>query len=357
MKVIDMHCDTIAGLYKEKRKSPEKDFSLCSLPSFSVDLQKMKKASYLLQNFAVFIDRAETPDPMKTALDMISLYYEELEKNSGLIAPVRSYQDIEDNRKAGLMSAMLTLEEGAVLKGSIENLRTFYEKGVRMIALTWNYPNEIGNPNLTLGPDGSPLFTMRSPEGFTGAGIGIIQEMERLGMIIDVSHLSDGGFWDIIKYTKAPFAASHSNAAAQCNVCRNLTDEMIRALAERGGVAGLNFCTDFLRASDHPASFLPDPSSGSYLPAPSDRPSAGRISRIDDMVRHVRHMTNTGGIEVCGLGSDFDGISNDVEFGDASGMEQLYEALKKNGFSSEEADKIFYKNVLRLYKDVLKSGI
>ena len=180
MKVIDMHCDTIAGLYKEKRKSPEKDFSLCSLPSFSVDLQKMKKASYLLQNFAVFIDRAETPDPMETALDMISLYYEELEKNSGLIAPVRSYQDIEDNRKAGLMSAMLTLEEGAVLKGSIENLRTFYEKGVRMIALTWNYPNEIGNPNLTLGPDGSPLFTMRSPEGLTGAGIGIIQEMERL---------------------------------------------------------------------------------------------------------------------------------------------------------------------------------
>ena len=247
------------------------------------------------------------------------------------------------------MSAMLTLEEGCVVKGQLSLLRTFYRLGVRMIALTWNYENEIGVPNLTTDEAGTPQFDKRNSKGLTEFGIEMIQEMERLGMIVDVSHLSDGGFWDVLHHTTQPFVASHSDAASECNVCRNLTDNMIRALAERGGVMGLNYCYGFLTESDKPTALSTDTSI--FMDA---KKQTKKISRIEDILRHIKHIVNIGGIEVCGLGSDFDGIDNPVEFGNASGIQQLYEALVKSGFSEDDADKIFYKNVLRVYQDVLK---
>lgn len=339
MNVIDMHCDTIGRLYCEPKGN-----SLWE-NSFHIDLKKLQKGGYLLQNFALYVDSKAVENPLETALAMTDLYYQELEKNRAIIQPVFTYKDIEANRKSGKISAMLTLEEGAILKGSLSNLHNFFRLGVRMIALTWNYNNEIGAPNLCRDTDGAPIFFKRNPQGLTDFGIETILEMERLGIIIDVSHLSDGGFWDIIRYTKKPFVASHSNAAAQCNVCRNLTDDMIRALAERGGVTGLNFCTDFL--------CTPDAHTQTAFSAAGAADSQPQISRIKDIVRHIRHITNVGGIEVCALGSDFDGIENALEFGDASGIGMIAEALKKDGFSESDIDKIFSENVLRLYREVL----
>lgn len=336
MNVIDMHCDTIARLYHTSAALRENPYHL--------DLIKLQKSQYLLQNFALFVNQRECTDPLETALNMAALYYLELEKNKDLIAPVFSYKDIEKNQKAGKISAMLTLEEGAVLRGQLSHLRNFYRLGVRMIALTWNYNNEIGAPNLQFSPERQPLLSARSMVGLTEQGIQIIQEMERLGMIIDVSHLSDGGFWDVVKHTTKPFVASHSNAASLCNVCRNLTDDMIRALGTQGGVMGLNFCTDFLREpTEETRSSMGGILSSNYIP----------VSKISDMVRHVQYIANVGGIEVCALGSDFDGIQNHLEFGDASGIGQLADALKKAGFTASEVDKIFYQNVLRVYKEVL----
>ena len=218
-----------------------------------------------------------------------------------------------------------------------------------MIALTWNFENEIGVPNLTMDAHGNPQFHKRNDQGLTEFGIQMVQEMEHLGMVVDVSHLSDGGFWDVLRYTKKPFVASHSNAAAECHVCRNLTDDMIRSLAERGGVMGLNYCYDFLKESKEPASLSKDPSC-----FPDSDNHHAKAGCIEDMVRHVKHIVNVGGMEVCGLGSDFDGIDNPVEFGDASGVQQLYEALVKAGFSEDDTDKIFYRNVLRVNKEVLQ---
>lgn len=345
MNVIDMHCDTMAQIYRAQQHQ-EKQGLLAN--NLCIDLQKMKKGGYLLQNFAMFVDKSEEKDPMVTALGMIDCYYRELQENADWIAPVFSYEDILQNQKNGKMSAMLTLEEGCVVKGRLDLLRIFYRLGVRMIALTWNFENEIGVPNLTLDADGTPQFRKRNDQGLTEFGIQMIQEMERLGMIVDVSHLSDGGFRDILRYTKKPFVASHSDSAAECNVCRNLTDDMIRALAERGGVMGLNYCYDFLKESQDPTSLSTDTSF--FLSSDNDH---AKISCIEDMVRHVKHITNVGGIEACGLGSDFDGIDNPVEFGDASGVQQLYGALVKAGFSEDDVDKIFYKNVLRVYREVL----
>lgn len=344
MKVIDMHCDTIARLYSDRST----EVSLRHAPGYQIDLEKMKKGDYLLQNFALFLDLKETDHPARTALSMADLYYKELEKNKDLILPAFSYEDICASQAAGKMSAMLTLEEGDILEGNLDNLRLFYEKGVRMITLTWNYPNKIGFPNISFGSDGFPKFARRCERGLTPFGIELIREMEHLGIIIDVSHMSDGGFRDVLKYTKKPFAASHSNSASVRDVCRNLTDDMIRALAERGGVMGLNFCTAFLTEKAIPDS--PEAAANVIRkPKTAKRP----VSSAEDMVRHVRHITDIGGIEVLGLGSDFDGIGNDVEFTDASGIQLLADALQKNGFSEHEIEKIFYKNVMRLYRDIL----
>lgn len=345
MNVIDMHCDTIAQIYRAQQYHENQRLRSGNL---CVDLQKMQKGGYLLQNFAMFVDQGEEGDPLETVLGMIDCYYQELKENEELIAPVFTYKDILENQKQQKMSAMLTLEEGCVVKGKLSLLRDFYRLGVRMIALTWNFENEIGSPNLTMDAQGKPLFRERNEKGLTEFGIELVQEMERLGMIVDVSHLSDGGFWDVLRYTKKPFVASHSNAAAECNVCRNLTDDMIRALAQRGGVMGLNFCYDFLTETDQPTALSADTSF--FL---SEESQQTKISRIEDMIRHVKHIVNVGGIEICSLGSDFDGIDNPVEFRDASGLPMLYDALVKAGFTEDDVDKIFYKNVMRVYREVL----
>lgn len=334
MKAIDMHCDTIYRLYQDRHADENCQARLRSNP-YQIDLEKLRRGDYLLQNIALFINKEETENPHQMVLDMAKLYYQELEQNRDIAAPAFCYEDIEKNRAAGKVSTMLTIEEGAVVRDSLEDLRKFYQLGVRMITLTWNYENGIGAPNLTRAEDGTGLWQQRNNRGLTEFGIEMVQEMERLGMIIDVSHLSDGGFRDVMKYTNKPFVASHSDAASVCNVCRNLTDDMIRELAERGGVMGLNFCSFFLTEQEKTA------------------PSGKNLSTIADMVRHVRHIVNVGGIEVCGLGSDFDGIDDEVEFDDASGIGQLAEALLRDGFSQDEVEKIFYKNVLRVYKEVL----
>lgn len=153
-----------------------------------------------------------------------------------------------------------------------------------------------------------------------------------MGMVVDVSHMSDAGFYDVLAYTKEPFVASHSNAREVCPCVRNLTDDMIRRLAERGGVMGLNFCTDFLE----------------QVPIGEKNPET-----IGAVVRHARHIAAVGGIECLGLGSDFDGIETHAELTGADRMMELAEALKKGGFSESDLDKILGGNVLRVYRQIL----
>jgi len=327
MKIIDLHCDTIQRIYRHegsRRDTLKKNH-------FHVDLEKMLQGDYLLQNFAIFVNLDETKKPFETAMEMIDCYYEELEAYKEYIAPIRCFKDIVDNQANGKMSAMLTVEEGGTIQGKLSILRNFYRLGVRMMNLTWNYENEIGTPNLIMDTQGKPLFKKRSSQGLSKFGKEVVEEMEELGMIVDVSHLSDGGFWDVAKYTKKPFAASHSNAAAICDVSRNMTDDMIRMLARRGGIMGLNFCEDFLCKDKkiEPGMFL------------------------DAMAAHVKHIVKTGGIEVCAFGTDFDGIPQNADIKDASMMFLLVERLRKEGFTQWELEKICYGNVLRFYKETL----
>ena len=325
MKVVDMHCDTISELL-HVRKQWGKDTMLEN--HLQIDLNKMQKGDYLLQNFAMFVNLGKTQDPFYTAMRLIDLFYTELEPYSDRIGIVKNWKDIEENRKAGKMSAMLTLEEGGVCRGDLFCLRNFYRLGARMMTLTWNYPNELGFPNgkNEMGPVPDTVH------GLTDTGIAFVQEMERLGMIVDISHLNDAGIWDVFRYTKKPFVASHSNARALASHPRNLTDEMIRALAERGGVAGINYYDAFVK----------------------DRVAGKeRVSLCRDMVAHMKHMKQIGGIGCIGLGSDFDGFETPVEMKDCSGMQLLADEMSREGFTTGEIEAVFSENVLRIYKELL----
>lgn len=322
MKVVDMHCDTIGEIFGAKRRGEE--ISLLE-NRLQVDLKKMKAGDYLLQNFALFVDLKETDCPFETCTRMTDTFYREMEKYGDWISPVTSFAQMEENEKQGRMSALLTLEEGEVCQGDPALLRTLYRLGARMMTLTWNYENSLAFP----GKGGGVPETER---GLKERGFEMVEEMEALGMIVDVAHLSDAGIWDVVRTAKKPFVASHSNARSLADHSRNLTDGMIRAIAEKGGVIGMNYCCHFLEKI----------------------PEGGRqFSRTRRIVEHMKHMKNVGGIGCIGLGSDFDGIPGEVELGTAAGLPLLAEAMEDAGFTEPEVAAVFHGNVLRLYKEIL----
>lgn len=326
MKVIDMHCDTIFEINRRQKEGQSIGLRDNDL---NISLKKMQAGDYLLQNFAMFTPLKQVDDPIQHVQNLIDTFYQEIEKNQDLISVVYSYDDICQNMQQKKMSALLTLEEGAVVNNDLAYLRNYYRLGVRMIALNWNYVNGIGHPNFDMNDDRHGFHCHDTQNGLTDFGIKYVQECERLGIIIDVSHLSDAGFYDVLKYTTKPFVASHSNARAICDHARNLTDEMIKELSQRGGVMGINFASGFLDEQDD-------------------------MSRVSSMVRHIQHIVEVGGIDCVGLGTDFDGIAQNLELKDASYMPKLYHALQDAGFLKEDIEKIFYKNVLRVYQAVLK---
>ncbi len=347
-KVVDMHCDTISELLKRKREGKA---AALRENDCHVDILKMKKGKYLLQNFALFVDMEACTDAWEEVQALLALYQQEIAANHEQIMPVLTWSDIERNQKEGRMSAMLTVEEGGVCGGSLKKLEKLYGQGVRMMTLLWNYPNGLGYPNLnrhkgratrqTAGEKGRMeaerllrqyLNTPDTENGLTDTGALFVERMEELGMIVDVSHMSDAGFYQVLSLTQKPFVASHSNARAVCPCVRNMSDDMIRMLAERGGVMGLNFCADFLTQASYG----------------EDNP--GSIAAV---VNHAKHIVKVGGMECIGLGSDFDGIDTHRELTGADSMERLWNAFKESGFRESQIDKIWGENVLRLYREVL----
>lgn len=340
MKIADMHCDTISEIWESRKQSVSQNGGSpqqLSRNDLHIDIRKMKKAGYLLQNFALYVDLKKGLDPFEYVLELIDVFREEMGKNKNDIGVIKTYDDILANERQGKMSALMTIEEGGCCKGEIGNLERLYQLGARMMTLTWNYPNELASPNLFIksaekgstlkNDEGFSLFD--SSRGLTEKGFFFIQRMEELGMIIDVSHLSDAGFWDIVQHTKKPFVASHSNARALCGHCRNLTDDMIRAVAGRGGVIGLNFYGCFLNETND---------------------SHSRVAR---MAAHARHMLNVGGSGCLGLGSDFDGISGELEIQDCSQMQKLVDGLERAHFTGTEIENILWRNVMRVYREML----
>ncbi len=321
MKVWDMHCDTLSKLREAENAGKPIDFMHNDL---HLDLEKMRRGDYLLQSFACYVDMEESDTPLVPCMEMIDIFYRLLKQYPDQLMQVTCSEDIDRLAKSGRIGAMLTLEEGAVCMDDVRILRSLYRLGARMMTLTWNYDNGLASPNVV--DDG---FGRSCDRGLKDKGIEMLEEMERLHMIVDVSHLSDGGFWDVVKYGKRPFAASHSDARALTPHVRNLTDEMIRAMAERGGLIGLNYCASFL----------------------SDR--GDNLSRIEDMIRHTKHLLDVGGEDILGLGSDFDGIGSKLEMDGAKDLPLLAEAMEQSGISMRIVEKIFHGNAVRFFKENL----
>ena len=326
MKVWDLHCDTLSELRRAEKAGSPKSFAHNDL---HIDLEKLQKGDYMLQCFAAFVNLADpTPgaDPLVTALEEIDVFKRIMKAYPLAIAPVYTAADLRRNAEAGRISAMLTVEEAGCCKGSLGVLRRLHELGVRMMTLTWNHPNELAAPNAN---PGGPLVA-NTETGLTETGFAFLAEMERLHITVDVSHLSDKGFWDIVEHGTRPFVASHSNCRALAPHNRNLTDEMICALADKGGIVGLNYYSAFLDA---------DPT----------HPDSCR-STVELIAEHAAHFKQVGGTEIISLGSDFDGIDGPHQLETAADLPLLADALRREGFTEDEVEGVYWRNAYRFFE-------
>lgn len=314
MKIIDFHCDTILEAWRH----PEKSFYN---GDFSINIEKMKKGGALAQFFAMWLSSKENKSkgPFDIVKSMLSRYEEILNAFSDDLAPATCLADIEKNASEGKISSILTIEDGVFVENDIERVKYVYDKGVRLITLLWNYENTIGFPN-----NDNPIVHQKGLKPF---GIDVVKYMNELGILVDVSHLSEGGFYDVARYSSKPFVASHSCARALCNHRRNLTDDQLRILGGKGGFVGVNFERSFLQEGSEGATF----------------------EQIRD---HLLYMKNKAGMEAIGFGSDFDGIETNGELVDYTGFPRLIEYLE-DSFTDDEIDMMCNLNAKRIIKDVL----
>lgn len=308
--MIDLHCDTIMQLLDHP------DSGDLYRNTWKIDIEKLQKAHSKVQDFALFINLGKTNDPYGRYEEMRNLCTTQIHLYGEHIQHVLSYQDVESVYESGKIGALMSIEEGGVLGGDLDKLKQAYQDGVRLITLTWNYPNGLGEPHC--GEQHKKL---------TSKGIEFVEAMQDLGIIVDCSHLNDAGTEQLGDILDAPFIASHSNAREVTAHTRNLPDNLIKLIANKGGVIGLNFAQSFLGISP--------------------------VSRIEDIVKHGLYLINKGGEDVVALGTDFDGIKPNTEIKDASEMYRLYDAFKEAGLSVEQCEKLFWKNADRLLKEIL----
>ncbi len=321
MKYIDMHCDTLMSLLFHDPL----DMNLFDNDFTSITLKKMKEAGQLAQFFAAFMPVEQMWEHAKGGKLSDWEYIETLHKSlidnvtahNDLIAMAYSAEDIENNEAEGKMSAVFTIEDSRAVDGKLENVKKLYDMGVRACSLTWNGVNCMGYPNST------------DPEimnhGLTDFGKDAVKYMQELGILVDVSHLSEGGFYDVAALSDGPFIATHSNCRIMSPHQRNLTDDQIRVLADHGGITGVNFCPAFLNED-----------------------IACKDSTAKLMAAHLRHMVQIGGIGVAAFGSDLDGISGNLEIDGPDKMYLLFDAMKAQGFTEAEIEQIAYKNIERV---------
>lgn len=308
--MIDLHCDTIMQLLDHP------DSGDLYRNTWKIDIEKLQKAHSKVQDFALFINLGKTNDPYGRYEEMRNLCTTQIHLYGEHIQHVLSYQDVESVYESGKIGALMSIEECGVLGGDLDKLKQAYQDGVRLITLTWNYPNGLGEPHC--GEQHKKL---------TSKGIEFVEAMQDLGIIVDCSHLNDAGTEQLGDILDVPFVASHSNAREVTPHTRNLPDNLIKLIANKGGVIGLNFAQSFLGTSP--------------------------VSRIEDIVKHGLYLINKGGEDVVTLGTDFDGIKPNTEIKDASEMYRLYDAFKEAGLSVEQCEKLFWKNADRLLKEIL----
>lgn len=336
-QVIDLHCDTPMlfrdGSYDLGERNERGE----------VDIPRMREGGMTAVFFSVYTSATRNTEleSAQEALEIIDSIYREVARHPEDLVMARGTADIEAANGDGRIAVLLGVEGGHMLNGSLAVLRSLHRLGARYLTLTHS------KDTAWAGSSGSD-----ANQGLTELGRDIIAEMNRLGMMVDVSHVSDQTFWDTLEASSAPVIASHSSARALASHKRNMTDEMIRQTAERGGVIHINYYNSFLddayaqRSRDWRAE-NPDGSTAEKLAAIGRTP-------LDTLLDHFEHAIRVGGIESVGLGSDFDGVDGELPEGmeDISKIPAIEEGLARRGFKPSGIDKVLGGNSMRVFRDV-----
>lgn len=311
MRVFDLHCDTLT-------RCKRKGWSLDGRES-DLRLSDAKDFDAYLQLYAIFIPDEVRGERAQQYFSIHHLFYRrQLEEAAGQMYDVRTLRSLRAApNKKGRMSSILAVEGGSVLNGELDMVQTLANAGVRSMTLTWNGENELAGG-------------AASEEGLSDFGRAAIREMERLHIAVDVSHLNDRSFYDVIETAEVPVIATHSNSRAVCDHRRNLTDEMFCLIAQKGGIVGLNFCRDFIA-------------------------DGGKNADLTAMAEHVEHFLELGGENAIALGSDYDGADIDPCIDRPSKLRDLHHVLLERGWTQEQLDKLFFNNALN-YFDRLIAG-
>ena len=324
--VVDTHSDTLMQLIPQRRRRERPRKLGERSETGHIDLPRLIEGGVDCQTFGMYTGVSpDYPLALKTALQMVDAFYTSVEENKDSFTQVRNYEEILKAKEEGKVGGLLSIEGAEPLMGDLGLLRIFHRLGVRILSFTWNWRTEFA--------DG--LSASRTGGKLTPKGIQAMEEMRRLGIVLDVSHITDACFWDVVENTKVPFIASHSNCRELCNTARNLTDDMLRALAEKGGVTGMNYAPGFI--------------------VPREKLRAGYRATVEDLVSHIDHIVEVVGPDHVGLGSDFDGIGRPpAGLDDASKVPNITRVLVKRGYSDEDIKKILGGNHLRVFKEVLR---
>ncbi|QGT99634.1 hypothetical protein SYNTR_1041 [Candidatus Syntrophocurvum alkaliphilum] len=307
MHIVDLHCDTISEIYNQGLSLYKNNLHF--------DLERAKRANIYLQFFALFSNPTNQESILRDIFKQVDKFYYEIDLNKQHIYHVLKYEDIIIANKNNKLSCILHLEGAEVIQNDIEILRILYRLGLRSLGLTWN------NRNLLADGVGEGI----GAAGISSFGKIIIRTLEELGIILDLAHISEPSFYQALELYNKPVMVTHANAASLCNLPRNLKDHQLKALADNGGVIGVNQVKFFIKESN---------------------------PTINDMIDHIVYISELIGPDYIALGSDFDGADKMV----INNVEQyslIPELLQKRGFSLQEIQNIIRGNALRVIKQII----
>ena len=356
--VVDTHDDTTQRLLNGK-------FDLAARNSSgSIDIPRMKEGGLGAIFFSIWIPSKITdPQAVQRALDQIDAVREQVRKHPGQLALATTAAEVRQAHNHAKIAVLMGVEGGHMIADDLSILRAFAALGVRYLTLT-----HTGNTDWADSSTDKPAHN-----GLTDFGKEVVREMNRLGVMIDVSHVSDKTFYDALEVSKAPLIASHSSCRALCGAPRNMTDDMIRALAAKGGVMQINYHVGFLSQEFRDAEKA-DPKLEQAIAAEVEKRcgedeachliegdrmtrayvAEGKLPRVEwtKIIEHIDHAVKIAGIDHVGLGSDFDGANMPFGMEDATRLPQITEALVRRGYSENDVRKILGENTLRLMAEV-----
>jgi membrane dipeptidase len=364
--VIDTHADT-------PQRFLDDNFDIGSTDPKDIghiSLDKARAGNLGAEFFSIWVEPETNQGHFaQHTLDLIDSVYEQAARHPDRMMMAFSVDDIERAHKQKKLAALMGIEGGHSIEDDIHLLRDFYRLGVRYMTLSWSNTNEWADSS---GDIDDPKIQHHN--GLTDFGKQVVLEMNRLGMMVDISHVADKTFWDAIAVTKAPVIASHSSARALCNAPRNMTDDMLRAVARNGGVVDVNFFAGFLDQNYWNAVLAQqkeqEAATRAYLAklkadgkqvtyADEDRITREWMARIPRppftvLIDHIDHIAKVAGVDHVGLGSDFDGVSGATPAGmdSAADLPKITQALLDRGYSAEDIRKILGGNVMRVFKEV-----